>query len=57
MGRWARRAVTPFVAAVSTNAEGRPRKLKPGAGQGLPQARDRARRPGPALAGSRIGGS
>ena len=52
---------TPFVAAVSTSPEGRPRKLKlapvqaeAGAGQGLPQARDRARRQ--ALAGPRSGG-
>ena len=35
---------TPFVAAVSTSPEGRPRKLKLVAGQGLLQARDRARR-------------
>ena len=33
---------TPFVAAVSTSPEGRPAEA--GAGQGLPQARDRARR-------------
>ena len=42
---------TPFVAAVSTSPEGRPRKLKL---EGLPQARDRARRQ--ALAGPRSGG-
>ena len=45
---------TPFVAAVSTSPEGRPRKLKLALGQGLPQARDRARRQ--ALAGPRSGG-
>ena len=42
---------TPFVAAVSTSPEGRPRKRQAGPGQGLPQARDRARRQ--ALAGPR----
>ena len=41
---------TPFVAAVSTSPEGRPRKVA-GPAQGLPQARDRARRQ--ALAGPR----
>ena len=45
---------TPFVAAVSTSPEGRPRQAEAGAGQGLPQARDRARRQ--ALAGPRRGG-
>ena len=42
---------TPFVAAVSTSPEGRPAQAEAGAGQGLPQARDRARRQ--ALAGPR----
>ena len=42
---------TPFVAAVSTSPEGRPRQGQAGPGQGLPQARDRARRQ--ALAGPR----
>ena len=45
---------TPFVAAVSTSPEGRPAQAEAGAGQGLPQARDRARRQ--ALAGPRSGG-
>ena len=45
---------TPFVAAVSTGSEGRPRKLKLAPVRRLPQARDRARRT--ALAGARIGG-
>ena len=35
---------TPFVAAVSTSPEGRPRKVKAGGNQGLPQAQIRARR-------------
>ena len=45
---------TPFVAAVSTSPEGRPAQAEAGAGQGLPQARDRAWRQ--ALAGPRRGG-
>ena len=45
---------TPFVAAVSTSPEGRPRKLKLAPVKGFPQARDRARRQ--TLAGPRSGG-
>ena len=45
---------TPFVAAVSTGAGGVSVQAQAGSRQGLPKARDRARRP--TLAGAGIGG-